>query len=316
MNESEFVSFLEKKFPFSHGVGIGDDAAVIKTDKNYFSVITKDILVENVHFKFDYFSLENLVEKSIAVNLSDIAAMGALPEYFFLGLGVPDKFSNNIKSFFSSIDNICKRYNLELAGGDYSKSDLFFISITMVGKTNKPIYRKNAENGDLICITKNPGESAIGLKLLQKNIDKSKNLPESIFIDKHIKVIPEMDSGRILTNYVNSMMDISDGLIKDLKRILFASKKGAILHYDKIPVSKLFKDTCIKYQINEFKTVLSGGEDYGLLFTISKEKEKLLQTEGITYTIVGEILNNEELKILYKGKKVEIDTTGYDHFLT
>lgn len=316
MNEGEFQKYLEKRFAFSQGLGIGDDAAVIKNANGSSTVITKDILIENIHFKLDYFSIKELAAKAIAVNLSDIAAMGAVPKYFLLGLGVPDRYSKDIKLFFNETESICKNYNIELAGGDYSKSDLFFISVTMIGETNTPVLRKNAKTEDYICITKNPGESSLGLKLLEKDIRENYIKQEKIFIDKHIRVVPELKNGSILSKYANSMMDISDGLIKDLKRILEASQKGAIIHYEKIPVSDTFKTTCSKHKINILETVLSGGEDYGLLFTISKGNEIKLKTEDILYTVIGKITETQDLKIVDENKTVEINFTGYDHFLT
>jgi len=316
MNENEFQEFLEREFPFSYGIGIGDDAAVIDENKQGSQVITKDILIENVHFKLDYFSFEDLAQKSLAVNLSDIAAMGAVPEYFFLGLGLPEKYQKNMNTFFKGIKNTCNQYNIELAGGDYSKSDLAFISITMIGRVNKSILRKNAKIGDYICITKKPGESALGLKLLQNMDFKKADTDESYFIKKHKYVIPELKKGQILLKYVNSMMDISDGLTKDLTRIITASKKGARIIYEKIPISEKFKKICTRYDLKEEELILGGGEDYGLLFTISEKNERLLRKEMISFDIIGEIIEDRSLIIEKNNKVMKNRYSGYDHFLT
>ncbi len=314
MNEKSFQEFLEKNFSFSHGIGIGDDAAVITGKNSDCQVITKDILIENVHFKLDYFSFEELAQKAVKVNLSDIAAMGAVPEFFFLGLGIPKKHQKEIKSFFNGIKQCCDLYNIELAGGDYSSSDQVFISITMMGRIEKPILRKISQSGDYICITNNPGESALGLSLLQKKKMNEMEKDELFFINKHKRIVPEVKKGQILSKYVNSMIDISDGLIKDLNRILYASNKGGVIHYDQIPVSDEFKSVCKKHNIDEESLVLGGGEDYGLLFTISKEKKTLLDMEGILYKVIGEVLDSEELKIKKNNKFLKNKFSGYDHF--
>lgn len=314
MNEKNFQEFLEKEFSFSHGIGIGDDAAVIKQNDQNFQIITKDILIEDIHFKLDYFSFDLLAQKAIAVNLSDIAAMGAIPEYFFLGLGVPKKYQKDVNLFFKGVKKSCDLYNIELAGGDYSSSDLLFISITMIGRGSNPVFRKNAEVQDYVCITKSPGESALGLKLLQSKQESEMSEDEICFANKQKQVVPELAKGQLLSEYANSMMDVSDGLIKDLNRILTSSKKGSIIYYDKIPVSNRFKLICNKYNISEEEMILSGGEDYGLLFTISKEKEILLNKKQISYTIIGEITTGNELKINKNNKFIKNKFSGYDHF--
>ncbi len=314
MNEKSFQEYLEKNFPFLNGIGIGDDAAVInKADKNS-QLITKDILIENTHFKMDYFSMGELAQKAIAVNLSDIAAMGGIPEYFFLGLGMPKIYQKKIIPFFEGIKDSCQFFNISLGGGDYSSSALFFISVTMIGKCKNPILRSNAQTGDYICITKNPGESALGLELLKLKKESMMTKEELYFSEKHKFVFPELIKGQILSTYANSMLDISDGLIKDLNRILSASKKGAIIYYEKLPISNSFKKVCNTYNFNEEEIVLGGGEDYGLLFTISKEQEKSLKQQDIEYTVIGEIQENEILSIIKNKQELEIKHSGWDHF--
>ena len=315
MNEKKFQEFLEENFQFSYGVGIGDDASITKQNGLNLQVITKDILLENIHFKMDYFTLEKLAKKAVAVNLSDIAAMGAVPQYFYLGLGLPKVYQKDIKCFFDGIKKICSFYNINLAGGDYSNSELIFISITMVGKCKNPVLRKNANKDDLICITKNPGESALGLKLLQKKKEREMTKFELFFSNKHKNVNPEIKKGQILNGYVNSMLDISDGLTKDLNRILSASNKGAVIDYKNIPVSDKFKLVCDEHNIKEEDLVLGGGEDYSLLFTISKEKELLLNKKDIKYSIIGNIINDKNLIIIKDSKPLEIKPSGYDHFV-
>lgn len=309
MDEARFVEFLKERFPFSHGIGIGDDASVVKIGDDY-QLITKDLLIENVHFSLDYYTLEEVALKSIAVNLSDIAAMGGKSQYFYLGLGFPKLLGEEANiDFFNALEKGCRQWQVELAGGDFSSAAHLYISITMIGRAKKPIYRHNAQAGDLIGITGVTGESAIGLMLLKKGIHAGP------LMEKHKTVVPEIIKGPILANYVNAMIDVSDGLLIDLKRVLIASAKGAKIIYENIPVTKEMQETCSLHQLDEHEPVLAGGEDYVLLFTIAPEKEKELRKEHIDYYIIGEITPQPgELIILDKGKLIQPRTNGYDHF--
>lgn len=311
MNEAEFVKYLQETFSFSFGHGIGDDTSVVQASQQPGAqLITKDVLIENVHFSLDYFSLDQLALKSLAVNLSDIAAMGGEPQYFYLGLGFPKRLpKEDALHFFKGLAKGCKKWQVELAGGDFSASDSMFVSITAVGRADTPVYRNNAQSGDLIGITGVTGESALGLKLLQAG------QREGYFVERHKSVNPELIKGIKLAPYVHAMIDVSDGILIDLKRILTASGKGAIINYDKVPVSREFTRTCKENGWNEYRLVLSGGEDYVLLFTVSPDNERLLKSTSMEYTIIGEILSEQgKLNILHRGKPVQVTQLGYDHF--
>jgi thiamine-monophosphate kinase len=311
MNETKFVAFLEETFPFSHGKGIGDDTSVVQCGDSY-QLVSKDLLIENIHFKADHFTLEELALKSLAVNLSDIAAMGGKPQYFYVGLGFPRQRKNEkYQDFFKGLARGCRQWQVELAGGDFSTAELMVISITVVGKTHKPIYRHNAQLHDLVGITGVTGESAIGLKLLLRDIK------HGYFVSRHKKVVPKIRAGQILSRYVNAMIDVSDGLLMDLNRILTASRKGAHLYYEKLPVTRKIKDICRENGWDEYETVLAGGEDYVLLFTIPGENWLKLQQEHPHpgWTIIGEITDHPGiLEVSHQGKKIQITRPGYDHF--
>jgi thiamine-monophosphate kinase len=309
MNETEFVHYLEKHFPFSRNRGIGDDASVVKNG-DHFQLITTDMLIEDTHFRLQDISMEDLAAKALAVNQSDIAAMGGEPEYFYLCLGFPGKLdAGDLKKFFRGLENACLKSGLELAGGDFSHSPCLIISITMVGKTRHPVYRHTAKPGDLIGLTGPTGASALGLALLQRG-----KIIEP-WIKAHTRVIPQVREGQILSRYAQAMIDVSDGLVMDLKRILKASGTGAILEYDKIPVSPEFKQTCLDYGIDEMETVLAGGEDYVLLFTITPEKELELRKGDLYYYLVGRVnLQKDKLDVTNRGLPVRLKNNGYDHF--
>ncbi len=309
MNELDFERFLKNKFSFTRGQGIGDDASVIYSEGTH-QLITTDLLVENVHFRLRDIKMKELALKAIAVNLSDIAAMGGIPHYFYLGLGFPKNLGiKELKQFFQGLKNGCQQWNLELAGGDFSKSSQLCISITMVGEAEHPVYRQNARDGDLIGITGQTGASALGLKLL---LSGKSIKPWST---RHQKVIPCLQEGQILAKYANSMIDVSDGLVIDLKRILTASGKGGHLFYENLLIPRTMKKICREYHLNEYELVLSGGEDYVLLFTISPENELQLRQEKISYRVIGEIQpKQDQLTITHNGKTIQTGNNGYDHF--
>lgn len=313
MNEAEFVDYLVSAFPFSHGFGIGDDASVVKKEKTgLYQLITKDILVESVHFRLEDFSLPQLAWKSLAVNLSDIAAMGGVPRYFYLGLAFPGQLPREaIFDFFKGIESACRHWNVQLAGGDFSASPLMMISITVVGDAPIPVYRHNAQTNDLVGITRPTGESAAGLKLILNGIKE-----QDILVEKHKNVEPELEKGVLLAPYVHAMIDISDGLLMDFNRVLAASKKGGVVFYENLPVSDHLRSTCKEHGWNEREIVLAGGEDYVLLFTISPGNEKKLKRNhpGLEYYIIGVVNDDPGLKIQEHGETIDIPHSGYDHF--
>jgi len=184
------------------------------------------------------------------------------------------------------------------------------ISITMIGQAEQPIYRHTAQVGDLIGITGPTGESAVGLRML------SAGERGGSFIRKHLDVEPQIQKGRILKDYVSAMIDISDGVILDLNRILTASAKGARIYYENVPVGPDLRKICRDRSWNEAETVLAGGEDYQLLFTVPVHKEAALKAAGINYHIIGEITQAPGLQLSDRGKPIQIRTQGYDHFET
>jgi thiamine-monophosphate kinase len=308
MDEQEFVAYLKKKFPFSHGLGIGDDASVVRSGK-HFQLISSDILIEDVHFRLRDISLPELALKSLAVNISDIAAMGGQALYFYLGLGFPSCLSEaDLLLFFKGLQQGCQKWQVELAGGDYSRSEKMTIAITIIGQSQRPVLRSGAQPGDGIAITGPTGESALGLKLLLQGESVSP------FIRKHKLTVPQCAKGCLLAKYAHAMIDISDGLLLDLSRLLKASGTGAEIDYEKIPVSRPFTKLCRQYQFSEKELVLAGGEDYQLLFAISPRQEIRLQKTKMAYHIIGKITSHRQLRVRENGQLLQIPSLGFDHF--
>jgi len=308
MNEARFVAALQRKFPFRFGVGIGDDASVVRCGRD-FQLISTDLLVEDVHFRLGDVTAAGLAEKALAVNISDIAAMGGRALYFYLGIAFPDGLAPGFMgAFFSGLARAAKKWRVELAGGDYSRAAKMVIAITVVGRGARPVRRCGAKPGDWIGITGPTGRSALGLKLLLAGHSRSP------YIRCHQHPQPQVAKGLILAPLAHAMIDISDGLLLDLSRLLQASRAGAEVDYERLPVSPGFRRTCRKHALPEKELVLAGGEDYELLFTVSPAREKLLRRTGMTYHLIGRITAGRGLRVREKGKRLQVPDYGFDHF--
>ena len=308
MDEQRFVAFLQKKFPFHCGLGIGDDASAVRAGK-VFQLISTDLLIEDVHFRLRDVSMPALAEKSLAVNVSDIAAMGGRARYFYLGLGFPDRLSPaDLRRFFSGLSRAAWKWKVELAGGDYSRSAKMVIAVTIVGECARPVRRSGARPGDWVGITGPTGGSALGLKLL---LDGETASP---FIRRHQHPQPRCAQGLLLSRYAHAMIDVSDGLLLDLSRLLRASGAGAEIDYERIPVSPRFRRLCRQRGYEEKKLVLAGGEDYELLFAISPPRETRLRRTGMAYHLIGQVTRDRRLRVNEHGRPLRISCTGFDHF--
>jgi len=309
MDEKGFVDFLRRKFSFGRGLGIGDDASVVRCGKS-FQLVSTDLLIEGVHFRLGDASMEVLAEKALAVNISDIAAMGGRAQYFYLGLGFPPRLAAaDLRRFFSGLSRAARKWSVELAGGDYSRSDKLVIAITIVGESAKPVRRSGARPGDLIGISGATGGSALGLKLLLAGRKRSP------FIRLHQHPQPQCAKGLRLSRFAHAMIDISDGLLLDLSRVLHASGAGAEIDYGKIPLTASFKRECRRRGLAERELVLAGGEDYELLFTVPPEKEKLLRKTRMAYHIIGRVTRGRRLLVRENGRPLSVGSLGFDHFI-
>jgi thiamine-monophosphate kinase len=308
MDEQRFVAFLERKFPFRRGLGIGDDASVVRQGGT-FQLISTDLLVEDVHFRLADAPLAALAEKALAVNVSDIAAMGGRAQYFYLGLGFPPRLAAaDLRRFFSGLSRAARRWGVELAGGDYSRSAQMLIAVTVVGESSRPVRRSGARAGDWVGITGPTGESALGLKLLLAGETRSP------FIRCHQHPQPQCEKGLRLSAHASAMIDISDGLLLDLSRLLRASGTGAEIDYERIPVAAGFRRKCRQRGFSERDLVLAGGEDYQLLFTIAPRQELRLRRTGMAYHLIGRVSARRGLRLRENGRPLRVSRLGFDHF--
>ncbi|MCX6557871.1 MAG: thiamine-phosphate kinase [Candidatus Aminicenantes bacterium] len=308
MDEQKFVAYLKRQFPFRRGLGIGDDASVVRSN-GHFQLVSCDILIEDVHFRLQDISLRQLALKALAVNVSDIAAMGGRAQYFYLGLGFPGRLTGrDLHQFFAGLRQGCREWDVELAGGDYSRAQKMSIAITIIGQCQKPVLRSGARPGDLIAVTGPTGESALGLKQLLAGVTRSP------FIRTHQKPQPQCAQGLLLSAYASAMIDVSDGLLLDLSRLLAASGTGAEIDYGKIPISPSFRRACRQQHCSEKELVLAGGEDYQLLFAVSPRRESRLRQTKMAYHVIGRVTAGRRLLVREDGRPLQVAVFGFDHF--
>ncbi len=335
--------FSQHFLPGASGVnlGIGDDAAALEIPKGYVQLITTDIMVENIHFKRNYFTPQFLAHKILVINLSDIAAMGGEPRYFLLSLGFPEDLESDfLEAFVTGLQQTAERYNVTLIGGDTSASKKSIIlSLTLLGQVKKKelITRSQAKPGDYIYVSGHIGCSAVGLSLLKASyyLDSDIVLKEGVRIDKekeklakqcllaHLSPSPRLKLGRLLSSkgLVRAMIDVSDGISRDMNHICRLSKCGALLYYDSLPISEAVHYWAKKLKLSPYDLALHGGEDYELLFTIPPQKAQKLEDEVkrnqlIPITKIGEIRYEKEgIKMCHlDGKSIPLLDKGYDHF--
>lgn len=304
--------------------GIGDDCAVIPKNDESSYIITTDLLIEDIHFIKNKISPFELGYKSLAVNLSDIAAMGGIAVSSFLSIGIPKNTDVEwLDEFISGYQKLSEKYKVPLLGGDTTKSpDNLVINVGVIGECeNKKIkYRSAAKDKDIICVTDFLGDSAGGLKIILNNISDEKN--SEYLLKKHLMPEPEIDAGKWLAdqNGVNAMMDVSDGISSDLQHILDASACAAEIEIDKIPVSEKLKNISKKNSWDISDMSVSGGEDYCLLLTINKEKfHKIAENFQLKFKRplfeIGRIINgNPEIFYFKNNEIVNLSKKGFNHF--
>ncbi len=301
MNEFNLIDFYFKNNNLNKNtiLGIGDDAAVVKIN-NTNVVSCVDTLVEGVHFAKNY-KAKDIATKALAANLSDIAAMGAIPKWFSLALTMPKVNHKWLAEFSKSLFKTANKYDIDLIGGDTTKGTLT-ISIQVIGitKKNNFLTRSNAKLNDDIYVSGTIGNAALALKGYE-------SLNEYLF-----NPAPRIELGKNLIGVANSCIDISDGLLQDLEHILTKSNVGANIDLEKIPLGNKLKNY-IK-ETNDWCLALAGGDDYELCFTVDEkyrpEIKAISRKLNIKLTNIGKITNVHKLNI----KGFNDNCKGYKHF--
>jgi thiamine-monophosphate kinase len=309
--------------------GIGDDAAVLDAG-GQVTVVSTDLLVEGIHFDLSYTPLPHLGFKAVAVNVSDIAAMNAIPTQITVSIGLSNRFSvEAVEALYEGIHAACEQYGVDLVGGDTtaSRSGLV-ISVTAIGLAKKEqlSYRSGAKAGDILCVTGDLGAALVGLQILERekqvylaNPNMKPELEKYTVItgrqlrpDARMDIIHELREMEVVPT---SMMDISDGLASEIFHICKASGVGATIYEDKLPIDKQTFDTAIELNLDPVTCILNGGEDYELLFTIDqKDFSKLEKHPDIHF--IGHITKADEGKYLVtkSGTVAQLKAQGWKHF--
>ena len=265
------------------------------------------MLVEEDHFSLKFSSAEQIGMKAIEVNVSDIAAMSGLPKHALISLALPKNIDLKfIDGLYRGFNKAGKKYKINIIGGDITHSKQIVINIAMIGFVEKEnlCLRRDAKVNDLVCVSGDLGKSAAGLELLF-NKKKGKS------IKFNLEPKARLDFARKVARYVNAMEDVSDGLAQEIRNICDASKKGAVIYKEKIPISKKVINDAKKIKKDPYNFALYGGEDFELVFTISKDNFKKLKNKVY---VVGKILNKKEgIYLLDKNRKIRLGK-GYDHF--
>jgi thiamine-monophosphate kinase len=320
--EFEIIAQIKERCQASSVVrlGIGDDCALLKLPPGEVLLSTTDMLIEATHFRRDWTDLLSLGRKSAAVNLSDLAAMGATPRALFLAIALPDDLTNaDIDLFFEGFLDVCHANGAVLAGGDTCASRTgLSICVTALGSSpeSEVVRRNGAQPGDDIYVTGTLGDSAMALQSLIKGRPVAPEL-----LKRHHEPTARVNIGRSLAEagIASAMIDISDGLLADLEHILKASEVGACIEVDNLPFSSALRAAGDEDPIL-YDYALTGGEDYELLFTaardLQREIARLSQQNDLPMTRIGSILDADGVLELKKAGKPYVLPAhrGYKHF--
>jgi thiamine-monophosphate kinase len=316
LTEKDIIERIRELFPQRAAtVGIGDDAAVVGEQ-----VITTDMLIEDIDFTRAV-PVESIARKSLAVNLSDLAAMGAIPAYAVVALGIPQWLMNSIDPFLVALADFARQYDIDLVGGDLSRAEKLIIAITATGWVeSRPLLRSGARPGDRLYVSRPLGAAAAGLELLTrwKSIEPPSDLPYAqrefavSAIRRLIEPEPEVKLGITLAglSQITSCIDISDGLSTDLHHLCDASGAGAELERQRIPIFPDLLESGIALGIDARAAVLHGGEEYALLFTSAMRESELSTRLGRPVYAIGKMVSEKGVRI--DGQPLE--PGGFDHF--
>nr|WP_092074609.1 thiamine-phosphate kinase [Dendrosporobacter quercicolus]NSL47565.1 thiamine-phosphate kinase [Dendrosporobacter quercicolus DSM 1736]SDN05185.1 thiamine-phosphate kinase [Dendrosporobacter quercicolus] len=307
--------------PASVIVGIGDDAAALLPSPRQLQLLATDMLIESVHFDLTTTTPWQLGYKAIAVNLSDIAAMGGVPKHCVVSLALPRNVQVDfVRDLYQGMKEICRRFTVNIVGGDtVSSPQGLVLNVAVTGEVEPARLqrRSGAKPGDLVVVTGELGNSAAGLDLLRRG-----HWQEFVFarqlVTCHLTPQPQVQAGLLLAAFANSMNDISDGLASEANEIAAASQVAVRLFEQQIPLSAELTAASAVLGNAALDYALYGGEDYQLLFTIEPEKLRVLPANEITaqLTVIGEIVRGPagvEL-VAADGAARGLAPKGYNHF--
>lgn len=333
LGEFGLIHRLSQYSGFGHNntiMGIGDDAAVIKTDGDKVVLLATDMMAEGIHFDLSYMPLKHLGFKLVSVNISDIVAMNGKATHIVLSMALSNRFSvEAVEELYKGVDAACKHYGVELVGGDTSSSRSgLVLSLTAYGvaEESELCFRHGASKSDLLCVTGDLGGAFMGLKVLQRdkaeweaNPDMQPDLESYAYlIERQLRPVARIDMKEQFSGLgiqPGAMIDISDGLASELFHLAKHNDLGVTIYEEKLPIDPLTYNTAREFQLDPTTIVLNGGEDYELLFTLPlSDFEKLKNNPDIT--VIGHMTSADQGKQLVtkSGNQVSLRAQGWVHF--
>ncbi|MGE0113431.1 MAG: thiamine-phosphate kinase [Steroidobacteraceae bacterium] len=296
-------------------LGVGDDAAVLEVPAGYKLVAAVDTIVEGIHFPANTRAAD-IAYRALAVNLSDMAAMGAQPRWFTLSLCIPQAEVPWLDEFAGSLRQLAQHHDVQLVGGDTVKGPMN-ISVQILGLVEADgwLTRSGARPGDVLFVSGVPGEAAGGLQLLQTSLSVSEPHRRHL-LERFYRPTPRVALGRCIRKLASAAMDVSDGLLTDLRKLCTASGCGAHLDLEALPHSQAL--TAVFGEQTAERHALSGGDDYELLFTVPGDR--LLQLEAaiaglpVRCTPIGRIVEGAAMQCFRQGELAVMPGEGFDHF--
>ena len=305
MDEFELIRryFLRQDQPDDVVTGIGDDGAVIRPSPGKELVTVVDTLVADTHFPRSI-DPADIGYRAVAVNLSDMAAMGAIPRWMTLALTLTRAEPDWLERFAAGLYEAAKDSDVALIGGDTTRGEQLVVSVQVSGEvaTGSAILRSGAKPGDTIFVTGTLGDAAAGLEQLDADN------PDDYLVSRFLRPTARVEAGLALAGVANAAIDVSDGLIADLDKLLAASRVGADVDIEKLPLSQAIVDFAGRERALQY--AMGGGDDYELCFTLPQSR----LPGNLPCTAIGRITAGDDLKCFADGELVTFDSSGYRHF--
>lgn len=327
--ELRLIRSIRKKFAGTRPPvcqGIGDDAAVVRshTPGGMDLLLTTDVQVEGVDFDLRYCPFHQIGFKALAANLSDIAAMGGIPRFSLVTLGLSRHLTTDlVDELFSGMADLADAYQVQLIGGDVSATPgAMFAGVTIIGAVprGRAVLRSGARVGDQIFVTGTLGDAAAGLELARSG--RFGSTSQLQLIQRQFYPIPRVREGRLLAGkgMASAMIDLSDGLATDLRHLCDESRVGAEIEAEAVPLSGPLREHARKNKKNPLQYALTGGEDFELLFTVPKNRgtrlSRLAAREAVRITRIGRVLpRSQGIRLLDARNRIRpLPKRGYEHF--
>ena len=296
-------------------MGVGDDAAVIGNifSNGDYQLVTTDMLVEKSHFRCDWANPHQIGTKSVACNVSDIAAMGGIPTFMFVSLCLaPDTEVEWVENLYKGMYDACHQYGVVLAGGDTTHGEAITINISLLGKVSPEnlCLRSQGRPGELLCVTGPLGGSAAGLAMFSADLNPCEYLKA-----KHLAPECRLDVSSLIAPEAGAMIDISDGLAAEVNHICDQSGTGALITAAHIPIDPSVTDAARRLGKDPYLFALSGGEDFELLFSVSLPNKHKLEAQGVPLTAIGRLTESSAgRRLKLPDGRQRVLSGGYNHF--